>query len=182
MTATFVALLRGVNVGGANRLTMAALRAAFESAGGREVETLMQSGNVVFSAPADQGEAIVGRVRAAVARDLAIESPIVLRDADSWRRLVAGNPFLADGANPEVQHAICLSTPPGAEAVARIESSRAQHEAFAMVGANVYLKLSNGVARSKLANVWLDARIGVVATMRNWRTVTKLAALIDARR
>lgn len=182
VTTAFVALLRGVNVGLANRLAMAPLRAAFEAAGGREVETLLQSGNVVFAAPADQGEAIAARVRAEIARAFSIDAPIVLRDADAWRRLVADNPFLAAGVDPDILHIACLSTTPSVAQIARLEVQRSPPDAFAVVGANVYLSLPNGVARSKLTNAWLDARLGVVSTMRNWRTVAKLATMVEARR
>jgi len=182
VTTTFVALLRGVNVGGANRLTMATLQAAFADAGGRQVETLLQSGNVVFDAPASAGEAIAARARATLTRDLRIDAPIVLRDGDDWLRLVAGNPFLAAGADSDMLHAACLSVAPSAERIARLELDRSPPDAFAVVGAEVYLSLPNGVARSKLSNAWLDARLGVVSTMRNWRTVTKLATMVEARR
>ena len=182
VATTFVALLRGVNVGAAKRLAMASLQAAFEDAGGRKVETLLQSGNVVFDAPADAGEAIAVRVRASLARAADIDAPIVLRDGDSWLKLVAGNPFLAAGADPDMLHAACLSAAPSAEHVARLEPDRSPPDAFVVVGADVYLSLPNGVARSKLSNAWLDARLGVISTMRNWRTVTKLAAMVEARR
>jgi uncharacterized protein (DUF1697 family) len=182
VATTFVALLRGVNVGGANRLPMAALQTAFADAGGREVETLLQSGNVVFEAAANAGEAVVERARTSIARVLNIDAPIVLRDGESWSRLVAGNPFIAAGADSETLHAACLSAAPSAERIARLETNRSPPDAFVVVGAEVYLSLPNGVARSKLSNAWLDARLGVVSTMRNWRTVTKLAAMVEARR
>ncbi len=79
-------------------------------------------------------------------------------------------------------HAACLSATPSADAIARLDVNRSPPDAFAAVGADVYLSLPNGVARSKLTNAWFDARLGVVSTMRNWRTVIRLAALIDARR
>ena len=182
VATTFVALLRGVNVGAANRLAMAALQAAVENAGGGKVETLLQSGNVVFDAPADEGEAIAARARASLACAADIDASIVLRDGDAWRRLVAGNPFLAAGADPDVLHAACLSAAPSAERLARLEPDHSPPDAFVVVGADVYLRLPNGVARSKMTNAWLDARLGIVSTMRNWRTVTKLAAMVEARR
>ncbi len=182
IATTFVALLRGVNVGAANRLAMAALQAAFEGAGGGKVETLLQSGNIVFDAPADEGEAIAARARASLARSADIDVPIVLRDGDAWPRLVAGNPFLASGAAADALHAACLSAAPSAERLARLEPDRSPPDAFVVVGADVYLRLPNGLARSKLTNAWLDARLGIVSTMRNWRTVTKLAAMVEARR
>ena len=182
VATTFVALLRGVNVGGANRLTMAALQAAFADAGARKVETLLQSGNVVFEAAAGAGEAIAARARASLSRVLEIDAPIVLRDGDGWSRIVAGNPFLAAGADPDMLHAACLSAAPIADRIARLEPDRSPPDAFVVVGAEVYLSLPNGVARSKLSNAWFDARLGVVSTMRNWRTVTKLATMVEARR
>jgi len=182
VATTFVALLRGVNVGAANRLAMAALQAAVENAGGGKVETLLQSGNVVFDAPADEGEAIAARARASLACAANIDASIVLRDGDAWRRLVARNPFLAAGADPDALHAACLSAAPSAERLARLEPDRSPPDAFVVVGADVYLKLPNGVARSRMTNAWFDARLGVVSTMRNWRTVTKLAAMVEARR
>ena len=182
VATTFVALLRGVNVGGANRLTMAALQAAFAGAGGREVVTLLQSGNVVFDAPTDEGEAIAARVRASIARVADINAPIVLRDGECWRRLVAGNPFLVAGADASALHAACLSAAPSAERLARLEPDRSPPDAFVVVGADIYLNLPNRVARSKLTNAWFDAQLGVVSTIRNWRTVTKLAAMVEARR
>ncbi len=139
VATTFVALLRGVNVGPANRLAMAALRAAFADAGGDEVETLLQSGNVVFDAPADESEAIVARARASIARAADIDAPIVLRDVEAWRRLVAGNPFLAAGADSDALHAACLSAAPSAERLARLEPDRSPPDAFVVVGADVYL-------------------------------------------
>lgn len=182
VATTFVALLRGVNVGAANRLAMAALQAAFENAGGGKVETLLQSGNVVFDASADEGEAIAARARASLARAADIDATIVLRDGDGWLRLAAGNPFLAAGADADALHAACLSAAPSAERLARLEPDRSPPDAFVVVGADAYLSLPNGVARSKLSNAWLDARLGVVSTIRNWRTVTKLAAMVETRR
>jgi uncharacterized protein (DUF1697 family) len=66
--------------------------------------------------------------------------------------------------------------------LARLEPDRSPPDAFVVFGAEVYLGLPNGVARSKLSSAWLDARLGIVSTMRNWRTATKLAAMVEARR
>jgi uncharacterized protein (DUF1697 family) len=182
VTTTFVALLRGVNVGGANRVTTAALQAAFADAGGDAVETLPHSGNVVFDASANAGEAIAARAHKLLARGPDFDAPIALRDGDDWLRLVAGNPFLAAGADSDILHAACLSAAPSAARIARLEPDRSPADAFVVVGADVYLSLPNGVARSKLSNAWLEARLGIVSTMRNWRIVTKLAAMVEARR
>ena len=88
----------------------------------------------------------------------------------------------AAGADPDMPHATCLFATPSADRVARLKPVRSPLDAFVVVRAEVYLCLRNGVERSKLSNAWLDARLGVVSTTRNWRTVTKLAAKVEARR
>jgi uncharacterized protein (DUF1697 family) len=180
MTTAFVALLRGVNVGGACRLPMAALQDAFARAGAARVETLIQSGNVVCEAC--EGEAIADRAQREIQRAFGFSAPIVVRDADRWRALIAGNPFLARGADPDHLHLGCLSAAPSAAALAQLDPRRSRPDEFVVVGSEIYLRLPNGVARSKLTNAWLDSRLGVVSTTRNWRTVTRLVAMIDARR
>jgi len=179
---TFIALLRGVNVGAANRLSSEALRQAFAAAGATDVQTLLQSGNVVFVAPAGRGAAIAAAARAIIASDWRIDAPIVWRDAAAWQRLVGDNPFLAAGVDPDRLHVACLSASPDPARAARLDRRRSPPDAFEIVGADVYLSLPNGVARSKLTNAWFDAELGVVSTLRNWRTVTRLAAMIDTRR
>jgi uncharacterized protein (DUF1697 family) len=178
MSSAYVALLRGVNVGGAHSLPMAALRALFEKAGARRVETLIQSGNVVFEA--SQGEAVARKVHAAILRDFGFEAPIVLRGAAEWDALIASNPFLARGVDPKTLHASCLSASPEAARIARLDPARSKPDAFEVIGATIYLHLPNGVARSKLTNAWFDATLGVTSTMRNWPTVLRLAELLKA--
>ena len=96
MTA-YVALLRGINVGGARGLPMIALRALFESAGALGVETLIQSGNVIFESDQNSGAGIVAAVGAAISHEFGFEAPIVLRSAGQWRTLIDGNPYMQRG-------------------------------------------------------------------------------------
>ena len=181
MTEAFVALLRGVNVGAANRISMAALETVFRQAGAARPETFIQSGNVVFEAPRADGGAIVAEVGIRIARGFGFEAPIVLRDAESWRGLIAANPFLAQGADPKTLHALCLSASPHATRLARLDPNRSPPDEFAVIGQTIYLRLPNGVARTKLTNAWFDKTLGVTTTMRNWPTVLGIAALMDAR-
>jgi uncharacterized protein (DUF1697 family) len=181
VTEAFVALLRGVNVGAANRISMAALETVFRQAGAARPETFIQSGNVVFEAPRADGGAIVAEVGIRIARGFGFEAPIVLRDAESWRGLIAANPFLAQGADPKTLHALCLSASPDATRLARLDPNRSPPDEFAAIGQTIYLRLPNGVARTKLTNAWFDKTLGVTTTMRNWPTVLGIAALMDAR-
>ncbi|MGO4872336.1 MAG: DUF1697 domain-containing protein [Roseiarcus sp.] len=181
MNGAFVALLRGANVGGANRLPMAALKDAFARAGASRVETLIQSGNVVFEAAKTDGGTIVAGVVARIFRDFGFDAPIVLRDADAWRALVVANPFFEKGVDPKTLHALCLAAPPQADRLARLDPNRSPPDEFVAVGQTIYLRLPGGVARTKLTNAWFDSTLGVTTTLRNWPTVLRIAALLDAR-
>ncbi len=181
MKKAYVALLRGVNVGGANRLPMERLRALFVAAGGSDVETLIQSGNVVFGAPEASARKIVEDVASGITREFGFAAPMVLRDSTAWRALVEGNPFFVRGADPDTLHALCLSQVPSAEALARLDPGRSPQDEFVVRGQDVYLRLPSGVARTKLSNAWFDSRLRVVSTLRNWRSVLKLAELVAAR-
>ncbi len=181
MKQAYVALLRGVNVGGANRVPMQRLRALFVEAGARDVETLLQSGNVVFAATDASVAKIAGAVAAAIASEFGFPAPMALRGAAAWRALIDGNPFLGRGADPDTLHALCLNEAPGAPAHARLDPDRSPGDEFVVRGQDVYLRLPSGVARTRLTNAWFDSRLGVVSTMRNWRTVLKLGELVAAR-
>ncbi len=181
MTQTYVALLRGVNVGGARQLPMERLRALFARAGASDVESLIQSGNVLFVAPERSAAKIVRDVSAKVEQEFGFAPPIVLRDAAEWQRLVDGNPFVTDRADPDTLHVLCLSKTPSAAALARLEPKASTLDEFRVCGPDVYLRLPSGGARTKLTNAWFDSKLSVVSTLRNWRTVLKLAALIAAR-
>ena len=180
MTA-FVALLRGVNVGGARGLPMSALRGLFVNAGAVRVETLIQSGNVVFETRERGAAEIISGVGSAISREFGFDVPIVLRSARQWRALIDGNPYLQRGVDPKALHAGCLSALPEPARTIRLDPRRSSPDEFELRGETLYLCLPNGVARSKLTNAWFDSTLGVVCTIRNWATVTRLAQLLDVR-
>jgi uncharacterized protein (DUF1697 family) len=182
MSLAYVALLRGVNVGGAHQLPMAALQLIFERAGAVRVETIIQSGNVVFEASEEAAPSIVAEAGGAISRKFGFAPAVALRSSPQWRALIAGNPFLTQGFDPKFLHAICLTALPGAARLRKLDPARSPPDAFELRGENVYLHLPNGVARSKLTNAWFDSTLGVVSTMRNWPTVLKLAAVLEQRR
>lgn len=178
--SAFVAWLRGVNVGGANRLAMADLRAVFEDCGASGVETHIQSGNVVFSSLAAPAPRIAAQVEARLARDFAVTTKLALVQAEALRRIVDANPFLSQGEDPAKLHVAFFSAPVAPDRLANLDADRSPPDAFA-AGANcLYLFLPLGVARTRLSNAWLDARLGVTTTARNWATTTKLLSMAEA--
>ena len=172
-----VALLRGLNVGGKNRLPMGKLAAVFEAEGCTGVTTYIQSGNVVFSterAAADLSRALSDRLLTAHSMDV----PVVLRSGEELVAVARANPFLRRGADPGALHVAFLSTEPDPVGVARLDPDRAPPDELIVTGSEVYLHLPNGVGRTKLTNAYLDRCLGVVSTARNWRTVLALAEMV----
>jgi len=177
---TFVAWLRSVNVGGANRLPMADLRKLFEECGASRVETYIQSGNVAFTAPAEDAPRLGAEVETRLARDFAVTTRLVLVEAAALRRIIENNPFLRRGEDPAKLHVAFFSAPVALERLAGLDPSRSRPDAFAGGENCLYLYLPLGVARTKLSNAWLDARLDVTTTARNWATTTKLLAMAEA--
>ncbi len=172
-----VALLRGVNVGGALSLPMRELEEAFKAAGATAAATVIQSGNVVFTS--DRPEATCAAAAAAVQAKFGFRPPIVVRSARAWRAIVEANPFVGAAVAPEALHVACLAAAPSGSVAAGLDPRAFLPDQFVLVDADVYLKLPNGVANANLTNARLDRMFGGVSTMRNWRTVLRLLERLE---
>jgi uncharacterized protein (DUF1697 family) len=172
---THVALLRGINVGGKNRLPMADVVRLFERAGASDVVTYIQSGNVVFCAPKTEG--LAAKIEKAIVKEVGFEVPIVLRAAEELAALVGRNPFLKRGISADLLHVGFLADEPDVARVAGLDRARSPGDSFEVLGSEVFLHLPNGVARSKLTNAWFDSKLATTTTVRNWRTVTTLVEM-----
>lgn len=177
MPDQFIALLRGINVGGQNRIAMPDLRALCAGLGWAGAETYIQSGNVVFAAdaPAAQLEADLER---AVAQRFGLAIAVIVRRADAWPAYVAGNPFPGPSRDEPNLVMLALSkAPPQPGAVEELRARAANGEQLAQVGDALWIHFAGGAGRSKLAPALLDRLVGSPVTARNWRTVLKLAEL-----
>ena len=169
--------MRGINVGGKNKLPMATLSAMFAAEGATSVTTFIQSGNVVFDAPAKLAATIAARIERQIEKQLALRVPLVLRSNAEMGDAAARNPFLAAGVDADELHLMFLADKPAAKLVAALDAQRSPGDSFALVGRDLYLRLPNGAARTKLTNAYFDKALATVSTMRNWRTVLKLCEL-----
>ena len=166
-----IALLRGINVGGRNKVPMAALREVFEALGHSEVATFIQSGNVVFTAP----KAVTAKsLESAIEKQFSIGVTVVLRTPRELARVIAGNPFAH--ADSSKLHVGFMPETPAAAAVKKLDTERFAPEEFALRGRELYLNLPNGMGRAKLP-AYLDRQLAVPTTVRNWNTVNKLVEL-----
>src|SRR5690242_4828005 len=122
--ATFVALLRGINVGGNNKLPMRELAALFADAGAREVATYIQSGNVVFDAPAQADRRIAAAVGKAIAARFGLTVPVVTRSAAELAAVIGKNPFLAAGKPEKALHVMFLADAPSRAQLGALDPAR----------------------------------------------------------
>lgn len=175
MSQKHIALLRGINVGGKNKLPMKDLASVFTDLGCREVQTYIQSGNIVFTAKAAVARRIAAAVAEAIADRFELTVPVVTRTAAELHAVVDGNPF--PPAATQALHVAFLAAKPNAKAAAALDRKRSPPDAFALRGRELYLYCPNGMARTKLTNAYFDGKLATTSTMRNWRTVLKLCEL-----
>ncbi len=169
-----VALLRGVNVGGKNKLPMRALCEVFAAAGCTEVESYIQSGNVVFWSRQADGT-LQQRLAAAIEEQFGFAVPVVVRTREEMQTVLRKNPF-ADVAEERLA-VMFLRDRPMAEVLARLEAERFLPERFAVVGGEIFLDMPNGAGRSKLTTAYFDSRLKTVGTVRNVRTIRRLVEM-----
>jgi uncharacterized protein (DUF1697 family) len=166
--AVVISMLRGVNVGAHHRIGMADLRAVYESLGYRDVQTYVQSGNVIFRARG----ASAARIEDAVEKKFGFRPAVILRTTEELRDAIARNPF--DTAAPSRLLVYFLAGDP---AIAAFASAP---EEVRVNGREVYIYFPNGMARPKLSMTALDKALKVAGTGRNWNTVTKLLEIAAA--
>jgi uncharacterized protein (DUF1697 family) len=187
---THIALLRGINVGGRNKVAMADLRAVLTSLGHTDVTTYIQSGNVVFTAGGKgDNAALAAALERSIAEALGVSPRVVVRSREELAQVVRDNPY-PDEQNPKAVHAVFLADDPGpglADAVAAAQQAAADlssRDTAQLVGRTLFLHTPDGFGRSKLAELLAahSRRTGTDATgtARNWATVTKLLALCEA--
>jgi len=178
MPETYLALLRGVNVGGKNKLPMKGLVELCREIGCGEVRTYIQSGNVIFQADPAVESALPAMISAGIAARYELRVPVVVRTAGRMAEIVRANPFLEAGVPEETLHVMFLADQPAAGRIDSLDPDRSPPDRFAVRGSDIYLWLPNGVAETKLSTGYFDARLATTSTGRNWRTVTTLLALM----
>jgi len=170
--AVYVAMLRGINVGGRNKIKMSELQALFVGLGHADVITYIQSGNVVFQNPAKNAAALTSAIEKRIARDFGIDVVIVLRTRAELGKVIAANPF--GPADLSKVHVTFLAEKPAAALVRALDDHTAPPDDFRVHGREVYLHCPSGYGTTKLNNTFWERKLKIAATTRNWNTVNKL--------
>jgi uncharacterized protein (DUF1697 family) len=174
-----IVLLRGINLGSRNRIAMPVLRKALADAGFDDVQTYLQSGNVVLSSRAAPAT-VARKCEALIGERLGLDIAVVVRTRDELAEVVRRNPLGDVAKDPKRYQVSFLSAKPAAEVVRKLEALAADGERLVASGRELYAWHPSGVARSKLWAALAGRGLGVTATARNWTTVTKLLELADS--
>lgn len=178
---SYVAFLRGINLGQRNKVPMMELRDLFEGQGHKDVATYVQTGNVVFGASGKVAE-IARDIERAIKKKFKLEVAVMLRTRRELKQVAGANPFLKkDGAGPTALHVLFLAGRPAASAVRALDVDRSPSDEFAVKGREIFLWYPKGSGRSKLTLGYFEKTLGVKGTARNWNTVTKVLDLMERR-
>ncbi len=174
----YVALVRGVNVGGHNKLPMAKFRDLLSESGFTDVTTYLQSGNAVFTAARRSPATLAKTVETALKEELKLNVQVLVVTGDRLQRIVKDNPMVKDDDDPTHLYVAFLSGKPNVKALQAIDADRYAPDRFIVVGDVAYLHYPKGMGRSRLDPGVVFGRCGVWATARNWRTVGQLLDLV----
>jgi uncharacterized protein (DUF1697 family) len=174
----YVALLRGINVAGANKIKMNDLRQLFTGLGYTEVQTYLQSGNVVFAGPDEDPARLAKGIETAIVDELGLTVTVLLRNRQDLERVLASNPYLNRDENLARLPVTFLAELPAPARAAELRVPAGETAVFTLVDREVYLHCPDGYGRTKLNNAFIERKLGVAATTRNWKSVTALHDLL----
>lgn len=172
----YVALLRGINVGGNTMLKMSELKACLEQAGFENVVTYINSGNVGFDSERSESD-LVSDIESAIAAEFGKQVPVMVRTQADIARIMSTNPFDGEFESHKEMHVLFLKQEMPTDKMAELMEAATPPERFAVIGREIYCHLPLGVAESLLGKSFIEKKLKLAVTGRNWRTVEKLAVL-----
>ena len=176
----YIAILRGINVGANRKVPMADLKVLCGNLGFKNLQTYIQSGNIVFELA--QPEAIPelqDKLQQAFTKTFGFDIPVLIRTAEEWAETIEKNPFLKEeNADIDRLHLTCLKEIPAPELLEKIKAFQYLPDRYEIIGREVYIYCAAGYGTSKLTNPFFESKLKVQATTRNWKTVMKLHEMV----
>lgn len=173
----YVALLRGINLGGHNRVSMPDLRNLFTTLGHDGVRSYIQSGNLIFNSTVDDPARLAAEIERGVARDLGVSVTVLVRTSDELTRVVANNPFTGRDVDASTLHVTFLADEPDPDRATELRAPAGMPDEFVLASREVYLHCPEGYGRTRLNNTFFEKRLATAATTRNWKVVNTLLDL-----
>lgn len=171
---TYISLLRGINVSGQKKVPMAELKKLYESLGFQDVQTYIQSGNVVFKAEEDRN--LASLIEKRIHEHFGFEVPVLILTRGDLVQILSENPFVISHSIDSL-HVTMLSQMPDNELLSRVVAINSGEDEYVVVGKNIYLNCPEGYGRTKLTNNFFESKLKCKATTRNWKTMLALDAL-----
>ena len=178
--STYIALFRGINVGGKNSLPMKELVALLEGLGARNVKTYIQSGNAIFQSTEKDTPHLSQEIGTEIMKRRSFDPCVLVLRLDEIEKAIAENPFPEAETDPSTLHLGFLACTPENPDLKKLESLKKESERFHLRGSVFYLHAPEGVGRSRLA-ASSEKLLGVPMTNRNWRTVCKIREMATER-
>ena len=174
---TWIALFRGINVGGNNMLPMAELRNDLEALKLKNVRTYIQSGNLIFDSTAKAASSLTKKIVRMIDEKYGFQPHVLILNRDDLLTAVEANPFPKAVPHPKTLHFFFLAAPPAEPNTKALDDAKASTENYKLTDRVFYLHAPDGIGRSKLA-AKAEKHLGVVSTGRNYRTVEKLLSMV----
>jgi uncharacterized protein (DUF1697 family) len=172
---TFISILRGINISGQKLIKMDALRNLYENLGFQNVTTYVQSGNVIFTSNNIDVNKLEQEISRQIEKDFEFDVPVIVLTIDKMKQITDNNPFLKDSNKDQTFfHVTFLSSKPNLYLYKQIDDKKQNGEELFISDTAVYLYCPNGYGRTKLTNNFLEAKLKVRATTRNWKTTNEL--------
>lgn len=179
--ARYIALLRGINVSGQKLIKMDALRASLEKLDLQNIQTYIQSGNIVFESEEPDQRILENQIHNNINDTFGFDVPVIVRSENEWTETFSNNPFIND-RNEEITklYVTILADEPSKENLKVLEDFHSGPEEFIIVSSNLYLFYVNGAGKSKLDHNTIERKLQVKGTSRNWKTTTKIMEMLQA--
>jgi len=175
----YVSILRGINVGGNRKILMADLKNLFEKLELSNMQTYIQSGNVIFESDSKSSNAVLElKIQQAIAESFGFDVPVIVRTAKELTESIANNPFWKE-KEPDIDrlHLTFLKELPSKEKLDKLKTLTFNPDRFDIIGKDVFIFCSAGYSDSKLTNQFFESKLGTTTITRNWKTVIKLLEL-----
>ena len=178
--AAYISILRGINVSGQNLIKMDALKKIYESLHFEDVKTYIQSGNVVFSTGETDLKKLENLITSQIENEFGTEVPVIVLKAETLENIIKNNPFVKDKQkDTSFIHITFLADKPKEIDKDSIENKKQQGEEIEFSENAIYLYCPNGYGRTKLNNNFLENKLKIKATTRNWKTTNELLKLVE---
>lgn len=175
----FIALLRGINVSGQKKIKMSELRILFENLGFQNVETYIQSGNVIFSSKEKSTTKIANKISSGINTKYNFDVQLIILTPKDIDRVLKNNPFVKKKKETERLYVTFLSAMPSIENINKLNEISFLPEEYSKNKKIIYLFFPNGAGKAKLNNNFIENKLKVIGTTRNWKTVTALFKLVN---